>query len=83
MIWEVSIIRSLPYQASVIVACYCHHPAVLGSLLMASPFYTDVDDIFEITECMPLQPKKEEFMGGENDHLVLVNVNLDMVCRAK
>lgn len=50
---------------------------------MASPFYADVDDIFEITECLPLQQKKEEFMGGENDHLVLRLLNLDMVCRSK
>lgn len=56
MIWEVLNVRCVPYQASFIFAGYCHHPAVI--LLMACPFYTDVNDIFEITEGLPLQKKK-------------------------
>lgn len=52
------------YQASVIPAGYCHHPAVMGTLLMADPFYTDVDDFIEITEGLPLP----RIRGGEHDH---------------
>lgn len=47
----------VPYQTSVIFSSYCHHPAVIGILLMADPFYTDVDDFFKITEGLPLQNK--------------------------
>lgn len=59
MIGEVLDVKYVPYQASVIFAGYCHHPAVLENLLMAYPLDTDVDDFFEITEGLPL-PKKEE-----------------------
>lgn len=52
-------VKYIPYQASVIFTSYCHHPAVLGDLLMAYSLYTDVNDFFEITEGLPLLKKKE------------------------
>lgn len=60
--WEVLTVEYNPYQASVIFTGYCHHPAVLGDLLMAYPLYTDVDDFFEVTEGLPL-PKKKKNMS--------------------
>ncbi len=53
-------VKYVPYQASVIFAGYCHHPAVLENLLMAYPLYTDVDDFLEITEGLPLPKKRRE-----------------------
>lgn len=53
-------IKYVLYQASVIFTIYCHHPAVLGDLLMANPLYIDVYDIFEITERLPFLKRNEK-----------------------
>lgn len=45
------------YQTSVIFAGYCHHPAVLGNLLMTHSLYTYFDDFLEIAESLPVLKK--------------------------
>lgn len=41
-------------QASVVLPGDRDHPAVLGNLLVARPLDVDVDDLWEVTECLPL-----------------------------
>ena len=53
-------VKYIHYQASVIFSGYCHHPAVLGNLLMTHPLYTDVSDFFEIAEGLPVLKKKKK-----------------------
>lgn len=52
------LVYNVTYQTSVISAGYCHHSAVIWTLLKACPFYTDVNYFFEITKGLPLENKK-------------------------
>lgn len=49
------------HQASVIFAAHCHHPALLGNLLVACPLYADVNYFLKITEGLPLLQKNKMY----------------------
>lgn len=53
-LWKFLNVQHVLYQTSVIFASYCHHPAILGNLLVTHSLYTDVDDFLEIAKSLPL-----------------------------
>lgn len=61
-------VKYIIYQTSVIFAGYCHHSAVLGSMLMTHPLYVNVSDFLKITEGLPFLKKKRETIKTIKHH---------------